>query len=259
MKKTVFGVNSKVGYLLIKKARNDPDGKVYLIDGGEEEGLCAKLLKDCSSFKQSEVESCLQGSDSGSIIDSPIDIVYLRGKFVGYVYKNPDAWGYKEFYAPEPKNESEGDSRLKNRKNKISKETSSDNPLIRWGGLVSAIILISLLNLGIFHQIFLNFVNRTFSPTVLEGCETLGFSGVTAIIFGLIATGLLYTQIANLDIPMFIAVESGVFVIGIILTDMIIVVGIQVVINVANLLMTVLPAIIMIWILVIVMKKFFKW
>ncbi len=263
-----------------KKARVAPDGEVYLVKDGQGEGLCAKFLNDPTA--QREVEASLQGSGLGALADTPLDIAFSRGKFVGYIYQDFDAWNQ----APE----AGGNTGLPGLSGHVQSQGhgggepgymgggsgfvggssgytgagaggqsgGADNPLVRWGILLLGALGLVLLNVKLFHRVFLNFVEGMFSPEVLAGCEVLGFSGMTAAVLGLVAAGLLYRYVSGADTPVFLAVELGSLLGGILLTDVLIVAVIQLVMGVVSLLIAVVPIIVVVAVLIALVKGIFK-
>lgn len=262
-------------YSLKKKARTDADGDVYLILGGESEGLCAKLLKDHSKAKQSDVEAALQGSGFGMLADIPIDIAFSRGRFAGYIFQDTTAW------QTEPAGASTHGSTIPGRSSGSGYvDTSmgisgmggtmgmgsgggrasapSGSPIIRWSALAVGLVLISLLNMKVFQNLFLGIVYSSFSEDVFGGCRMLSFSGMTALVGGLVLAILLGAKLKEADmVPFLVAVLLG-FLAGILLTDVLIVVLVQLVMGVVGLLTAILPILIGIVIVIVVIKSIFK-
>ena len=109
----------------------------------------------------------------------------------------------------------------------------------------------------VFHSIFLNVVDGGFSSDVAAGCDVLGFSGMTAVVVGMVLTVLLCRKLSEADSPVFWAVGGGCFAGGILLTDVLLVVAIQVVLGVVSLLIAALPMIILVLIVLAVVKSMF--
>ena len=64
-----------------RKARGD--GEIYQVQGRSD--LWVKILNDHSREKQLEIEKRLTGGGSGE--ESPMEIVYYRGRFTGYTFR----------------------------------------------------------------------------------------------------------------------------------------------------------------------------
>lgn len=253
-------------YSLTKRAKVAPDGEVYLVKDGQGEGLCAKFLSDRT--KRGEVEASLQGSGFGTLADTPLDIAFSRGKFVGYIYQDFDAWN--QVSDPGGNTTSPGVSDYTQDSGYAGGSSgyvgggsgagtgAVDNPLVRFGGLGIGALLIALLNVKVFHSIYLNFVEGMFSSEVVAGCQVLGFSGMTAVIAGLVLAGLLYRRTSQTDTPVFLAVELGGLLAGILLTDVVIVVVIQLVLGVVSLLIAVVPIVVVAAVVIALVKGIFK-
>lgn len=249
-------------YSLKKKVRSDLDGEVWLILGGENESLCAKLLKDHSPAKQKEVEASLQGTGFGAIMDLPMDIAFSRGRFAGYIYQDFNAWQMEASPASGTVSasglgsDSLGISSGMGGSSTIGAGSgSSDSPVIKWGVLCIAIVILCTLNLKVLYPIFLGLVAELFSEEVLTGCHILSFSGITAIIGGLIAAVFAGRSFSGLEMVEFIVTVVLSFLIGILLADVLIVVVVQIVMGVVGVLIAVLPIVIGIGIIVWLIKS----
>lgn len=252
-----------------KKVMSAPDGDVYLVNGGQADGLCAKFLTDRSL--RGEVEAYLQGGGSGMLTDVPLDIALYRNQFVGYIYQDFEAWNRPP--EPEKPKKKNNGSRQTGTDSYISDPSYSgqnggsygsaasgsglDSPLARWGILFAIGALLAILNVTVFHSIFLNVVDGGFSSDVAAGCDVLGFSGMTAVVVGMVLTVLLCRKLSEADSPVFWAVGGGCFAGGILLTDVLLVVAIQVVLGVVSLLIAALPMIILVLIVLAVVKSMF--
>lgn len=269
MNKKVMGRYKE--YTLTKKVMTAPDGDVYLVNGGQGEGLCAKFLTNRSL--QSEVEACLQGGGSGLLMDTPLDIAVYRKNFMGYIYQDFDAWNRAPEEGPKKKRKKQqlgtgtdtGGSYTPDpiygggsgSTSSVSGGSGLDSPLARWGILLGIAALFAILNVTVFHSIFLNVVDDGFSTDIAAACDVLGFSGMTAVIVGLVLTVLVCRKLSEADSPVFWAVGGGCFIVGILLTDVLMVVMIQVVMGVVSLLVAALPMIILVLILLAVVKSMF--
>lgn len=261
-------------YSLKKKVRNDSDGEVWLVLGGEGESLCAKLLKDHSPAKQREVEASLQGTGFGAIMDVPMDIAFSRGRFAGYIYQDFNAWQLETPQTSASASTSgavSGTSGIGLGTGSIGTDSfgtggvgagstgsgSSDSPVIKWGVLCIAIVILCTLNLKLFHPLFLGFVASAFSEDVLSGCQLLSFSGMTAIIGGAVVAILAGRLASGLDMVAFIIAAAISFFIGILLVDVLIVLAVQLVMGVVGIMVAVLPAIIALGIVIWIIKSVF--
>lgn len=258
-------------YSLKKKVRSDSDGEVWLVLGGEGESLCAKLLKDHSPAKQRDVEASLQGTGFGAIMDIPMDIAFSRGRFAGYIYQDFNAWQMETASAPVTGGSSgtssggtsgslgiglgTGDMGLGGAGTGSVGSSSSDSPVIKWGILCIAIVILCTLNLKVFYPLFLGLVSTMFSEDVLTGCHILSFSGITAIIGGLAVAVFAARSFGGLAMVEFLVAMVLSFLIGILLTDVLIVVAVQVVLGVVGVLIALLPIAIGIGVIVWLIKS----
>ena len=79
-----------------RKARGD--GEIYQVQGRSD--LWVKILNDHSREKQLEIEKRLTGGGSGE--ESPMEIVYYRGRFTGYTFRKlPEVEPKREAEPPE--------------------------------------------------------------------------------------------------------------------------------------------------------------
>lgn len=253
-----------------KKVMTAPDGDVYLVNGGQAEGLCAKFLNNRSL--QGEVEASLQGGGSGMLMDVPLDIALFRKKFVGYIYQDFDAWNrIPEQEKPKKKDKTQQQTGTDSYAvdpvygggtggsyGASSGGSGLDSPLARWGILLAIGALFAILNVTFFHSLFLNIVDSSFSSDVAAGCDVLGFSGITAVVVSLVLTVLVCRKLSGADSPVFWAIGGGCCAVFILLTDVLLVVAIQVVMGVVSLLIAALPMIILVIILLVVVKGIFK-
>ena len=73
-------------YVLDTKSKQSAsDGDIYRVSGNN--GLCVKILKNPSKTMQLDLENAMQGGVAMGIYETPMDIAYSRGKFVGYIYR----------------------------------------------------------------------------------------------------------------------------------------------------------------------------
>ena len=285
-------------YALKKKVRSDGDGDVYLVEGGESQQLCVKLLKDRSDRKKSEVEASLKGSYFGPVTDKPMDIAFSRGRFAGYLYQDRYAWESQQGQPGSPFSGSspfggwqdpaqrgnmpmpggglmpgggagQGGGSTPGSKGasslgglfvptgeiQSSKNTPSENPAVKWGGLCLGVIVLSALNMKVFHFMFLDFIAGSFSQDVLDGCMMLSLSGLTGIVVGLIITGFLCVKLSREGTSVFLSGGLGGFLAGLLLADVVIALIVQVVLGVVNILLSLMPVIIIIGALIYIFRS----
>lgn len=267
-------------YSLTKKVRSGADGDVWLIAGGESEGICAKLVKGRSGAMQSEVEASLQGAGNGSLLDTPIDIAFSRGKFAGYIYY--DAAAYADPVSSAGTAGTGGRSGQGGRSGLggsslthldtasydsdmggMSDSSSgrggiAGSPVIRMAASAAAIVLIALLNIQVFHDIYLNLIEASSPEDVLTGCMALSFSGITAVIVGLVAAFFAGRIAKESDTPVFAAVIAVGMLAGIILADIAIFILVRAFLGAVSLLMAFMPVLIIILGIIYVIRKVLK-
>lgn len=126
------------------------------------------------------------------------------------------------------------------------KHTPAGNPAVKWGGLCLGVVILSALNMKVFHLMFLDYIAGRFSQDVLDGCMMLSISGLTGIVVGLILTGFLCMKLSGESTAVFLSGGLGGFLSGLLLTDVVIALIVQVVLGVVNILLSLMPVVIIV-------------
>lgn len=248
-------------YPLTKKIRSGPDGDTWLISGGEGEGICAKLTKGRSGILQSDVEASLQGAGNGSLLETPVDIVFSRGKFAGYIFYDAGAYadGSEPYGNASPGTDTAADSPVSLVTDSPAvRRDLSGSPAVRLTAAAAAIVLISALNIKVFHDIYLNLVASSNPGNVLTGCKAFSFSGVTAVIAGSAAAFFAGRLVKGADTAVFVGGISVGLLAGILAADVVILLLVKVFFGAVGLLMAVMPAVIVIAAVIYLIKKVLK-
>lgn len=243
----------QIEYVLDTKSKQSrSDGDVYRISGGN--GLCAKILKNPSKTIQLDLENAIQGGMAMGISETPMDIAFSRGRFVGYIYQGA------EEPEPEPLPPLEEEVAL-TPPNPGPDISILDNTGFKVLAAAAIGLLLALLNMKVFYWQYLQFVTSGFSSDTLSGCMLLGASGITSTIGGAAAMILLGIFLKDSNGLLFVPLEAVAFFAGILVVDFIITVLVALVLGavnlIINLIIAIMPAVIIIAVIVWVIKRVF--
>lgn len=246
---------SKIEYYLDQKMKKIlPEGEEYGVVGNDR--LRVVLLNDRSREKQQEIEATLRGEDPFSTLENLQDVVFSRGKFVGYIYS------YEKVEEPvfvQPPLEIENEN-TKSSKN-IKKGTAENFP-IKLLALTGTSVLIGILNIKVIYFLYIGLVLQSFEESVARGCALIGIDGFVSLAGGvflmLITLSKMYKKENPMGVAGFTLLGSIALLVGIILVDLLSFLIVVLVCGVLNVLSALIPSLIVIGVIVLVIKSLFK-
>ena len=237
------------------------DGEIYQVQGRSD--LWVKILNDHSREKQLEIEKRLTGGGSGE--ESPMEIVYYRGRFTGYTFRKlPEVEPKREAeppQAPEPSlyREPSPDPRDRDpRRNNgrqagrgASRGTGGERFLICLGVWV----VLSILQYFVFYPMYRGYLLSHAAAEVVAMSLKLSAMGITALVAGTIlmflAAKAVFYRVGGVALALG---EAAAYLIGIVTVNvllMILSVGVLT-------LLAVLPYLAAIVVIILVVHAIFK-
>lgn len=181
----------KQEYLLDQGSRQARgDGEVYQVQGRSD--LWVKILNDHSREKQLEIEKRLTGGGAGE--QSPMEIVYYRGRFTGYTFRKlpepepqrapepprtPEPSPYHT-PSPEPQKNQDRTRDLRRNDRRGQRGTGGQRFLICFG--VWAVL--SILQYFVFYPMYRSYLVQHAAAEVVSMSLKLSAMGITALAVG---------------------------------------------------------------------------
>lgn len=241
------------------------DGEVYQVQGRSD--LWVKILNDHSREKQLEIEKRLAGGGNGE--QSPMEIVYYRGRFTGYTFRKlpepepqrepepprtPDPSSYTPSPEPQRNQNRSRDLRRNDRRGTGlggQRGTGGQRFLISFG--VWAVL--SILQYFVFYPIYRSYLVQHAAAEVVSMSLKLSAMGITALAVGTIlmflAAKAFFYRIGGV---MLAVGEAAAYLVGIILANVLLMILSAGVLT----LLAILPYLLGLAVLVFVVRAVFK-
>ena len=255
----------KQEYLLDQNSRQTRgDGEVYQVQGRSD--LWVKILNDHSREKQLEIEKRLTGGGDGE--QSPMEIVYYRGRFTGYAFRKlpepprapepPRTPDPSSYHAPSPEPQKNQDRTRDLRRNDRRRAgrggqrgTAGQRFLICFG--VWAVL--SILQYFVFYPMYRSYLVQHAAAEVVSMSLKLSAMGITALAVGTVLMFLAAKAFFYRVGGVMLAVgEAAAYLVGIIMANVLLMILSAGVLT----LLAVLPYLAGIVVIILVVRAVFK-
>ena len=263
--KKVTGQYNREYVLNQQSGKIETDGISYQVQNME--GMWVKILNDNSKAKQLEIERLIQAGLNHNVY-RPIEIVYGREKFVGYVYRETAPYvSEKESYQSFHDDQYNGNNTEGNTKDyDIGMQTIHNNqksfvntPVFKVFGAILVGTVLCLLNMKLFHGIYLGLLSQWFEEPILSYSILITCYGALSCIGGVILMGICAHFWKDSHGVIFLLLEVCSYLIGMIVVDLLIVILIVLLFRLLQLAKSILPLVISFVFVILMVKIFVKW
>lgn len=230
------------------------DGTVYQVSNKSD--MKAKLLMSalCTTAKEEELNSTVRGEIS-AVGETPVDLLYRRGSFVGYVFRESqksDLNISESFHGTSEDIESYGN------KEESMWTQKNDNQILKFGISIGSCILFSILNYLVLFGAYCNFVTGNFAD-IAQNCIYFNFSGIPSILSGCILVAAVDFGLGKkLDGVAYYVLQPILYLAGMLAWYVLSTLIIFMIAFAVRIFIAIIPTVIVIAVIVVILKSIFK-
>lgn len=222
-----------------KHKRVENDGTCYPVSGMQ--GNWVKLLKNTKADQQIRIGNMLDSGGFGS--NSPVELVYRNGKFVGYLYHDDGVIDIRIDPVPIP----------------TPPDFGWNHPGLKYGLTPILCLLIVFIQMKWLIVGIYKFALKVGGIEAFNVVVTLSYKGITAVVLGLILAGYIaYRFLSALKGGNFALAAAGTFFGAVFACDLIIAILSGLLMIVYAILIEWIPVIIVIAIIIFLIKRKFR-